>query len=89
LTTLIHAIDQFDKGEGSVEDVRAQLDAAASLLESDIDDVDGAMRLAEADLEEIRFARLLVEQRRAAVFRLDELRGHPGGPSPAVIIVLL
>jgi hypothetical protein len=37
------------------------------LLEKDVD-VDGAVRLVEANLEEIRVARLLAEQRHAAVF---------------------
>ncbi len=74
LTALRASIDAFTRGEISLEDVQSRLQSSLDLLESGNPLVPEAIRIAEGDLEEIRFARLLDEQRPAAVLRLDDLR---------------
>ncbi len=75
VSSLIDAIDQFERQQLGLEDVHARLQSALALLERrDRDGAQQAIRVAEADLEHIRFARLQSEQHTAAMFRLRELR---------------
>lgn len=75
VTRLVGHVDRFMEGEIELDEMQSQLQAALSLFERDGSTACEAVRLAEADVEEIRFTTLLDEQRPAAVFRLDELRG--------------
>lgn len=74
LESLVHAIDEFVAGRSDLEEIQQQLQSSELLLERGSMNCAEDIRLAEADLEEIRFARILGEQRSAAVFRLDALR---------------
>lgn len=71
---LLDVIDRFGAGWCEIADVQVALQNATSLFENDSSGVAGIARLAEADLEEILFTNVLVEQRPAALMRLEELR---------------
>jgi hypothetical protein len=74
VTRLVGVIDRFTSDGVELDEMQSQLKSTLALLERDGSTASEAIRLAEADVEEIRFARLLDEQRPAAVFRLDQLR---------------
>jgi hypothetical protein len=74
LEDALRAIDDFIGGVGEIADLQARLEADASALDRSFDSVIKELRSLDADLEEIRFARLLDEQRPAAIFRLESAR---------------
>lgn len=76
VSALLDAIDGFVAGELDIPDIQTRLQSGLGLLERGLGDVSSAIRAAEADLEEIQFTMVLDEQRPAAVFRLNSLRGQ-------------
>jgi hypothetical protein len=74
LEDALSAIDEYIGGGGDIGDLQARLAADASALDRTYSGVVDELRGLDADLEEIRFARLLDEQRPAAVFRLESAR---------------
>lgn len=73
-TRVSRAIDDFELGRLSLEEVQNIVDSAASLFENDGTGLRELARVAEADMERIRFAMLRDEQRPAAIFLLDTFR---------------
>ena len=74
VTRLTAAIQAFEHGRLSFDEIQVALQTAIQLLESDGSGFSELVRLAEADLEEIRFTLLLAEQRPAVVIRLGRLQ---------------
>lgn len=74
LEDALQAIDSFVSGLGDIADLQSRLEADASALDTSFDYVTRELRGLDSDLEEIRFARLLDEQRPAAILRLDPVR---------------
>ncbi len=74
LKDVLTAIDAFVSGRGEIVDLQARLGADASALDRSHLELINELRSLDADLEEIQFARLLDEQRPAAILRLDPVR---------------
>ncbi|WP_369744486.1 hypothetical protein [Paenarthrobacter sp. AMU7] len=68
------AIQDFEDGLISLDEVQAALGSAASLFENDGTGLSELARTAEADMELVQFTMLQEEQRPAAIWLLDGLR---------------
>lgn len=72
--SVLVAIAEFESGVSMIREIQAFLQSAIPRFENDGSGVADVVRIAEADLEEIQFARLLDEQRPAAIFLLEQLK---------------
>lgn len=76
LRAIVQAIRRYEKGEASLADTQAAIEANASALEGVSADLRAELREVDADLEHIQHAMPLDEQRSAALVRLGELSRH-------------
>jgi uncharacterized protein YuzE len=76
LRAMAQTIRRYEKGESSLADTQAAIEANASALEGVSADLHAELREVDADLEYIQHAMPLDEQRSAALVRLGELSWH-------------